>query len=51
MCLLDDKRRETGEVYVLPTIALNFSPQKKFGMIEMLKIVVCTEGEMEAGLL
>lgn len=51
MCLLDAKRRETGEVYVLHTIALNFSSPQKFDMIEMLKIAVCTEGEMEAGLL
>lgn len=29
VCLLVDKRRETGEVYVLDTIALNFSPPQK----------------------
>lgn len=39
-------------LYVLHTIVLKFSPSTEDSdVIEMLKIAVCTGGEVEAGLL
>lgn len=39
-------------LYVLHTIVLKFSPStEESDVIEMLKIAVCTGGEVEAGLL
>lgn len=50
MCLLGDKRRETGDISVFYTVALKCSPPTMSDLIEMPRSGVCTE-EAEAGLL
>lgn len=43
--------KEKPKNSVLHIIALNFYVSQKLDMIEMLKTAVCTEGEVETGLL